>query len=144
MSKKKYGTDGLPMFDQAPAYARGSDPDTSHEAAASMDVVTVSKLQLIVLRAVHSLGGSGITEEVVEVSGNTWRTITPRFRPLVRMGFLSTPGKRKSPTTNRPQTIWATTEQGRDFLEIHALTPVDGDPKELVTSMRRPLPLPVG
>lgn len=91
------------------AFARSTDPDTSHEAANAMSDARITELQQAALDALKALGGSGTNDDIVEQSGVDWNTITPRMRPLLRKGLVSIEGKRRSTRTGRKQIIWALT-----------------------------------
>ena len=102
------------------AYARHSDPDTSHDAAAALEGKKVSRLEAVALSATQSCGPRGmINDELVEITGIDWKTITPRMRPLERKGwvwrktdmftgkFQTRPGK-----SGHQQDIWFSFNEG--------------------------------
>jgi hypothetical protein len=103
---------------QEPAYARNTDPSTAAAAAASMTELRLSRLQKKALRAVIAAGGEAINEEIVELSGEEWKDITPRMRPLANKGMVEEAGTRKA-STNRQQTVWRVTELGRAWSLQH-------------------------
>ena len=76
-----------------PALARSTDPETSHDAAASIDA---NRLELIVLEEFRG-AKKGLTAEELSkrLPGLPLNTITPRIAPLVRKGYLIPTGRRK-------------------------------------------------
>ena len=98
-----------------PAHARRSDPDTSHAAADSMDPTRLNKLQRKALVALVVCQGQGTNDEIVELSGETWRTITPRMRPLERRGLVRRSGERRA-RSGKMQTVWEITDAGRRII----------------------------
>ena len=77
-----------------PALARSTDPETSHDAAASIDA---NRLELIVLEEFKG-AKKGLTAEELSkrLPGLPLNTITPRIAPLVRKGYLIPTGRRKA------------------------------------------------
>jgi DNA-binding MarR family transcriptional regulator len=98
-----------------PAHARRSDPDTSHAAADSMDPTRLNKLQRKALVALVVCQGQGTNDEIVELSGETWQTITPRMRPLERRGLVRRSGERRA-RSGKMQTVWEITDAGRRII----------------------------
>ena len=66
------------------AYARHTDPHTSHEAARS---IQVTDLESVVLGALRALGPS-TSHEVAEYTGLDLVTVSPRFKPLEKKGLV--------------------------------------------------------
>lgn len=77
------------------APARRTDPETSREAAASVDA---AGLEALVLRALHDLGPS-TSREVAEHLGRDLVTVSPRFRPLERKGRVRRTERRRDRAT---------------------------------------------
>jgi hypothetical protein len=74
--------------DEPAAYARSSDPDTSHAAARSMES-KISALESLVARTVIASGDRGmITQEVCDQLGLEHQTVSPRMRPLINKQFI--------------------------------------------------------
>ena len=88
---------------------RNSDPQTSKDAAISLDP---TKLEKIVLEAVSQFREQGATMSEIERMLVTIHpaSITPRFKPLIEKGLIKTDNRtRKSVRSNRQQRIhWAT------------------------------------
>jgi hypothetical protein len=75
------------------AYARNTDPSTSHWAAKTVDV---TYLEGVVLNAIKKYPTLGLTQdELVEVTGLPTNTITPRFATLLSKGLITAEGTRK-------------------------------------------------
>ena len=86
------------------AFARNTDPDTSQDAAKSFDPTF---LESEVLKAIQAFGVDGcITDQIVAVFSNRdSRTITPRFAPLMRKGWIEDTGERRRGLSGRPQRV---------------------------------------
>jgi hypothetical protein len=87
-------------------YARGSDPDTSHEAAGAMSKKRATALENKVLRAIRASMVGLTSHEIVAATGLDWNTCTPRIRPLVRKGWVVDTGLRKVGPAGRNCIIW--------------------------------------
>lgn len=73
-----------------PAFARATDPETSKEAAKS---VNVTYLEGKVLKAIQAAGEKGATQDdLVESLGLPSNSITPRFKPLMNKGLVQDSG----------------------------------------------------
>ena len=123
-SEERYGAnafEGLPLFragrdnqiedmvgfvKQTTAYARRTDPDTSHEAARHVEGCLPS-LEQEVFRSITSSGDDGQTiAEVERKTGIPIQTCSPRLAPLRRKGFIYDSGERRLGNTNRKQIVW--------------------------------------
>jgi hypothetical protein len=93
------------------AYARRTDPRTSHVAAASM-AETLSEVLRIVFRAVRSQQNGATVDEVVDLTGIEKVTVSPRFKPLCEKGLLEIRSNPEGDTIKRPgksgrnQIVW--------------------------------------
>jgi DNA-binding HxlR family transcriptional regulator len=89
--------------------ARNTDPDTSIDAAISIDP---TKMEKIVLEAVSQFRERGATMSEIERMLVTIHpaSISPRFKPLIEKGLIKVDDRtRKSVRSNRQQRIhWAT------------------------------------
>lgn len=85
------------------ALARNTDPETSHIAAAGVDVTTTERL---VFDAICSFGEDGaISDELVELLPELgYRTVTPRYAPLMRKGLIEVIGWRPG-RIGKPQRV---------------------------------------
>jgi len=84
------------------AYARNTDPTTSHDAAESI-ARKLPKLEGLVLSVIGILGAATQTEVADWLEGNRpgeinspviW-SISPRFRPLEKKGLICKTGERR-------------------------------------------------
>lgn len=93
------------LFDWATsAYARRSDPETSHEAAES---VRQTELENITFVALWEYGEKGATVyELVEKTGLPLVTVSPRLAPLCRKGYAEDTGLRRPGPSGRNCIVW--------------------------------------
>ncbi len=96
-------------------FSRNSDPDTSHEAAASM-VNDVNRVEGIVERAIHGRGNYGATwDELADLTGIAKASISPRFKPLRERGLIRAGvdawgrDMRRPGVSGRNQIVWVAT-----------------------------------
>lgn len=84
--------------------ARTGAPDTSHEAARS---VNTSKLEKMVYGSVCRFGDSGcIQDDILEVfHGYPYSSITARFRSLLDKGLIIDTGARRPGRSGRNQRV---------------------------------------
>jgi len=94
------GDSGLPLFEYA--RARKTDPETSHEAAAS---VKVPPLERKILSAITALGDA-TSLEVSDYLGIPRVTISPRFKPMGRKGLIRRTGETRFSDTGRRSEVW--------------------------------------
>lgn len=108
------------------AFARRSDPGTSHEAAKSLDgsVTDLEEHVLIALRAHHPFGM--ILDELVDWIGLDKVTISPRLKPLCKKGLVTTCGKRPG-KSGRGQTIWILQDSAAQEPETKSTSPLSDD-----------------
>jgi hypothetical protein len=91
------------------AYARATDPDTSHLSAAFVRKELANRLEQIVLTALREHPNGLTNHGLVRVTGIDWNTITPRIAPLVRKGLVFDSGKRREGPTARSCIVWRAT-----------------------------------
>jgi hypothetical protein len=95
------------------ALARGDNPGTSHEAAASFDTAA---LELAVLKVVASFPDGCIADKVEQMlPGCRSHSITPRFAPLIRKGLLEDTGRKKRAGSGRDQRVVKVTEKAKEL-----------------------------
>ena len=93
------------------AHARNTDPDTSHNAAASVDQ-HVAKLEMEVANAIKSRKNGATWDELHRLTGIDKASISPRLKPLRRKkliraqqdadgNIIKRPGK-----SGRGQIVW--------------------------------------
>jgi predicted ArsR family transcriptional regulator len=102
MGDESYGD--YRVFNHLPeGKARRSDPQTSHQAARS---VQTSDLEGWVLAALRSQGPQ-TTEQLSERLNISLQSITPRMRPLVTKGLVRDSGARLKGENGRSRIVWA-------------------------------------
>ena len=85
------------------AAARAFDPDTSHEAAAS---VNTTELEAKVLVALHWFPCGATTYELAEFMQASLVSISPRMKPLAIKGLVRDSGTRVRGPSGRNQSVW--------------------------------------
>jgi DNA-binding MarR family transcriptional regulator len=94
------------------AFARRADPETSHEAAASVESA-LPQLEAIVLAVIRRSRQQGQTlDQLIDATGIDKVTLSPRLRPLCAKGFVVEMGKRPG-KSGRSQTVWVAVEFAR-------------------------------
>lgn len=96
------------------AYARSTDPSTSHIAARSMRPRKANTLEKLVYLSIAAAGIDGlICDDIVNRTGLNWNTVSPRLKPLTKKGYIKpkfdfSTGRfvTRNGKSNRPQTVW--------------------------------------
>jgi len=83
---------------QSDAFARATDPTTSHAGAATVDVNALERMVVVSLRA----SGPATSTQVAERIGRDKWSISPRFAPLEAKGLIVRTGEK-----NGRSEIWA-------------------------------------
>lgn len=92
--------------------ARNTDPDTSHQAAV---VVDTSKLEALVYEVIAKYPEGCIADDVErELAYLRSHSITPRFAPLIRKGFIYDTGERRRAASGRNQRIVKVVKEKHD------------------------------
>jgi hypothetical protein len=87
---------------------RTNDPDTSHAAANSVDT---SQLESMVYEVISKYPDGCIADDVErELAHLRSHSITPRFAPLMRKGFIFDTGERRMASSGRSQRVVKVTE----------------------------------
>jgi hypothetical protein len=87
---------------------RTDDPDTSHAAANSVDT---SQLESMVYEVISKYPDGCIADDVErELANLRSHSITPRFAPLMRKGFIFDTGERRIASSGRSQRVVKVTE----------------------------------
>lgn len=82
---------------------RNTDPDTSHEAAEKVDT---ARLERMVYEVICKYPDGCIADDVErELAHLRSHSITPRFAPLIRKGFIFDTGLRRPASSGRSQRI---------------------------------------
>jgi hypothetical protein len=89
------------------AYARGENPETSHDAADSVRGEAAGLLESKVYNHVFWKGDDGATAwEICQITGIPNESLTPRLAPLRRKGLIKDSGKRRPGGSGRNQIVW--------------------------------------
>lgn len=88
------------------ALARSGDPDTSWDAAASING-QLTYLESVVLGALRDAGARGCTiDELTEVTSLDKVTASPRLRPLCNKRLVIESGTKRPGKSGRAQMVW--------------------------------------
>jgi len=86
-----------------PGLARNADPDTSHEAAQSIDT---TELERVVYEVIKSFPNGCIGDDVVRsLPQYGIQTISPRYAPLIRKGWVIATGEKRVARSGRSQRV---------------------------------------
>lgn len=86
-----------------PGSARNTDPDTSHEAAESIDT---TELERIVYDVIKMFPNGCIGDDVVRMLPQYGvQTVSPRYAPLIRKGWVIDTGERRKARSGRSQRV---------------------------------------
>lgn len=103
------------------ALARRTDPETSHAAAAVVDVNKLERAVLLHLSHVHMVGLT--CSEIALKAQEPRDSISPRMKGLVTKQLVEDSGEKRVPIVPRTegkrqpkQIIWKITEKGRQLL----------------------------
>ena len=91
------------------AYARTTDPGTSHAAAQSMQGSEASRTERLVLQALILQPEGLTTHEMVPLIHMPYESVTPRIAPLVRQGLVVDSGIRRTGRSRRKCIVWRAT-----------------------------------
>jgi hypothetical protein len=92
-----------------PGGVRYTDPETSHEAAGSIDT---TELERIVYETIKMFPNGCISDEVLRMLPTfTHQTISPRYAPLIRKGWVIDTGERRKARSGRSQRVMKAAEK---------------------------------
>lgn len=95
-SEKNFGTPPNELV-------RNTDPDTSHQAANSVDT---SKLEALVYEVISMYPDGCVADDVEKrLAYLRSHSITPRFAPLIRKGLIFDTGERRKASSGRSQRV---------------------------------------
>jgi hypothetical protein len=97
------------------SFARTGDPSTSASAAKS---VNTAKLEKIVLNTLLSAKRPLTMQEVSDISGVDYKTITPRFKPLRMKGHIQIIGLDRS--AGRARQVYQLTSRSLEYTHANA------------------------
>lgn len=86
-----------------PGLARNTDPATSHAAAATLDATEMEEL---VLAAIRRFPNGCISDQIVETTGRSWNTVTPRLKPLRKKKLVELTGETRRGKAGRQQQVY--------------------------------------
>jgi hypothetical protein len=96
----------FPTIDEKPkAYARRTDPKTSHDAASSIES-ELPRLESIVLNALKDAPDGMTADELMRYTGIPRWTCAPRLAPLCRKELVMDSGELRKGDSNRNQIVW--------------------------------------
>ena len=109
MVKNDQDSKTLDLFGQQPfgthpkEMARSTDPDTSQEAAEKIDA---ARLEQMVYEVICRYPEGCTSDQVMRHFPNHGvQTISPRFAPLIRKGFIYDTGERREGSLGRKQRV---------------------------------------
>jgi len=116
-----------PNYAGPPSTARGTDPATSHQAAASINQSGArGRLDRMILRELEKVYPDGLTSlEFCNRTGVKRVNASSRFRPLLRAGKIQNGGTRVSPETKQKSIVWVLGRQEDDLPKCPRATPID-------------------
>lgn len=93
------------------AFARATDPHTSHDAAAD---VRLTHIEEVVFNIIKNGPITGMTKDDVHAAQNRYErdSLSPRFKPLWKKGMIVEIGTRKA-KSGKQQTVWIDTARFR-------------------------------
>lgn len=91
----------MTSFNEA-GLARHSDPQTSHDAAESIDASLLERLVVDVLKK----NGAMTSEQVAIVLNMNLVSISPRFRPLATKGLIFDTGRKARNRSGKSAILW--------------------------------------
>ena len=96
--------DLFPDFGTHPVQlVRTEDPDTSHEAAQKVDTARLERMVYeVILQYPNGVTGDEIMRHFPH---HGIQTISPRYAPLIRKGFIEDTGERRKGSSGRSQRV---------------------------------------
>jgi hypothetical protein len=86
-----------------PGLARSTDPETSHEAAHSIDT---NAMESVVYDVIRMFPNGCIGDDVVRMLPQYGiQTISPRYAPLIRKGWVIDTGEKRQARSGRSQRV---------------------------------------
>ena len=105
--------DLFPTFGTHPVeLVRTEDPDTSHEAAQKVDT---ARLERMVYEVILQYPNGATGDEIMRhFPHHGIQTISPRYAPLIRKGFIEDTGERRKGSSGRSQRVMRAIIKGED------------------------------
>lgn len=98
--------DGLLRPKTGEAYARSSDPDTSHMAAGEVEGERASRMENTVYEAILSNRSGLILHDIMSLTGLPNQSVSPRLAPLVRKKLVVDSGRREKGPYGKLCIVW--------------------------------------
>jgi len=98
------------LFDDARAYARNSDPSTSHAAAGA--IVKRASVHRARILATLDMIGSGTFEEIAEAAGMRDSQVWRRLSDLHTLNLAEPTGEERLGKSGRHQRVWRRCSHG--------------------------------
>lgn len=92
--------------DSGGAYARHSDPETSHDAAESVSGTQANRLERIIYETLLDHPDGLMMHEICEKTQLVWNTASPRMKPLVNKGRVVDSGQRREGPAGKLCIVW--------------------------------------
>jgi hypothetical protein len=86
---------------EAVGLSRNSDPETSKAAAKTI----TRDLERVVLEGIKTFTNGCTADELVKRLNMRWDSVTPRFAPLLRAGYIIDTGMRRKGSSGRAQRV---------------------------------------
>lgn len=107
MKRRNNGQGEFFEWKNGAAYARRTDPVTSHIAAKFVKGKLANESEQAALKALMDCGHGLTSHGIVAWTGIHWSSISPRMRPLCRKGLVYDTGKTEpGPLSGKPCIVW--------------------------------------
>lgn len=116
------------------AWARGSDPDTSHDAADDARGERAIKMERQVYACLVARPNGLTNWEIVELSGLSYHSATPRVKPLRNKNLVYDSGEKRLSPYGKMCKVWRATIYRPEEPEPAPVTKPAGPP-QLVLSL---------
>lgn len=93
-------------LNQGEAYARATDPGTSHAAARDMRGEEANRREKTVLYAIRNSTEGLTNHEIVRLTGLNWNTASTRIAPLRRKGLVKNSGLKRPGPSGKQCIVW--------------------------------------
>lgn len=88
------------------AVARHSDPETSQDAARSVEGSEATRMEAKVVATLQQTYSGMTTHEIAQYTGLSLVSVSPRIRPLCRKGLIEDSGERRMGASGRTSIVW--------------------------------------
>ena len=121
MRLQKHDPNQMALIEPEIGRTRVTDPDTSHEAAASIPAYKLSQIRLAILLALDH-DPYHMTDDLIILAlgrvgfNQAYSTIRTRRKECVDMGWVGDSGRRIRTHSGRKMILWSITDAGRKIL----------------------------